>query len=74
MIVILGLLDHTNLCMNLNLIKSYIDLSKFIEDLNVIFIFGICVLGAYNLWSIFMGYTFRLSLIVLGGSRYSIFG
>ena len=32
------------------LIKSYIGLPKFIEDFNVIFIFGICVLGAYNLW------------------------
>ncbi len=32
------------------LIKSYIDLPKIIEDFNVIFIFGICVLGAYNLW------------------------
>lgn len=31
-------------------IKSYIGLPKFIEDFNVIFIFGICVLGAYNLW------------------------
>ena len=32
------------------LIKSYIGLPKIIEDFNVIFIFGICVLGAYNLW------------------------
>ena len=32
------------------LIKSYIGLPKFIEDFNVIFIFGICILGAYNLW------------------------
>ena len=32
------------------LIKSYIGLPKFIEEFNVIFIFGICVLGAYNLW------------------------
>lgn len=32
------------------LIKSYIDLPKFIEDFNVIFIVGICILGAYNLW------------------------
>ena len=31
-------------------IKSYIGLPKIIEDFNVIFIFGICVLGAYNLW------------------------
>lgn len=31
-------------------IKSYIGLPEFIEDINVIFIFGICVLGAYNLW------------------------
>ena len=31
-------------------IKSYIGLPKFIEEFNVIFIFGICVLGAYNLW------------------------
>ena len=33
-------------------IKSYIGLPEFIEDFNVIFIFGICVLGAYNLWRI----------------------
>ena len=32
------------------LIESYIGLPKFIEEFNVIFIFGICVLGAYNLW------------------------
>ena len=32
------------------LIKLYIGLPKIIEDFNVIFIFGICVLGAYNLW------------------------
>ena len=32
------------------LIESYFGLPKFIEDFNVIFIFGICVLGAYNLW------------------------
>ncbi len=32
------------------LIKSYIGLPKSIEDFNAIFIFGICVLGAYNLW------------------------
>lgn len=32
------------------LIKSYIGLPKFIEDFNVIFIFEICILGAYNLW------------------------
>ena len=31
-------------------IESYFGLPKFIEDFNVIFIFGICVLGAYNLW------------------------
>ena len=31
-------------------IKSYIGLPEFIEDFNVIFIFGICFLGAYNLW------------------------
>ena len=31
-------------------IKSYIGLPEFIENINVIFIFGICVLGAYNLW------------------------
>ena len=31
-------------------IKSYIDLPEFIENINVIFIFGICFLGAYNLW------------------------
>ena len=31
-------------------IESYIGLPKFIEDFNVIFIFGICILGAYNLW------------------------
>ena len=32
------------------LIESYFGLPKFIEDFNVIFIFGICILGAYNLW------------------------
>lgn len=32
------------------LIKSYIGLPKFIDNFNVIFIFGICILGAYNLW------------------------
>ena len=32
------------------LIKSYIGLPKIIEDFNVIFIFGICILGTYNLW------------------------
>ena len=31
-------------------IKSYIGLPEFIENINVIFIFGICFLGAYNLW------------------------
>ena len=32
------------------LIKSYFSLPKFIEDFNVIFVFVICVFGAYNLW------------------------
>ena len=31
-------------------IKSYIGLPEFIENINVIFIFGIRLLGAYNLW------------------------
>ena len=31
-------------------IKSYIGLPEFIENINVIFIFGIYFLGAYNLW------------------------
>ena len=31
-------------------IKSYIGLPEFIEDINVIFIFEICIFGAYNLW------------------------
>ena len=32
------------------LIKSYFGLPEFIEDFNVIFVFIICVFGAYNLW------------------------
>ena len=32
------------------LIKLYFGLPKFIEDFNAIFIFVICVFGAYNLW------------------------
>lgn len=31
-------------------IKSYIGLPKFIEIFNTIFMFGICILGTYNLW------------------------
>ena len=31
-------------------IKSYIGLPKFIEIVNAIFMFGICILGTYNLW------------------------
>lgn len=32
------------------LIKLYFGLPKFIEDFNAIFVFVICVFGAYNLW------------------------
>lgn len=32
------------------LIESYFGLPEFIEDFNVIFVFIICVFGAYNLW------------------------
>lgn len=32
------------------LIKSYFGLPEVIEDFNVIFVFIICVFGAYNLW------------------------
>ena len=31
-------------------IKSYIGLPKFIAIFNTIFMFGICILGTYNLW------------------------
>ena len=31
-------------------IKSHIGLPKFIEIFNTIFMFGICILGTYNLW------------------------
>lgn len=32
-------------------IKSYFGLPKFIKIFNAILMFGICVLGTYNLWS-----------------------